>query len=325
MSVEAEDFDMIEIHSFDAAELKGLRFSGHETFACRYAWLPKAYRGLKLDPRLFADEDNAMVVLGLGKNMVRALRFWVEAMGVAIADRKTRALEPTAFGEQVLGVNGFDPFLEDARTLWLLHWNVASRQDSPLFAWRYLVGHWPLPEFTRSEALAEFRRIVTYHGLGHSDVTLAQHLDVFLHTYYRGRNPTVGVEDSLDGPLVELGLLTSVGERRGEEGRWEPVYSFRREPKPEIPTILFDYCLLDYWNRYYANEETMTYRVAASGPASPGQVFKLPEEDMRNRLEARAAGTPRGFTYQPSAIQGLLSRSDRGPSLAEVYGASFDA
>jgi hypothetical protein len=312
-----------EIHSFDAAALKGLRFSGHETFACRYAWLPKAYRGLKADGRLFADEDNAMVVLGLGKNMVRALRFWVEAMGVAEFDRKARAFAPTSFGDQVFGEGGFDPFLEDPRTLWLLHWNLASRREGPLFAWRYLIGHWPLPEFTRSEALVEFQRISANHGLEHSVVTLSQHLDVFLHTYHSGRGAASGVEDSLDGPLVELGLLTTVGERRGEESRWEPVFSFRREAKPEIPSPLFDYCLRDYWDRHFS-EETMTFRAAAMGPASPGQIFKLPEDDMRSRLEARGSGS-RGFTYQPSAIQGMLSKKGRAPTLAEVYGAKLDA
>ena len=59
------------------------RFSGHESFACRYAWLPKAYRELRTDPDAFADEDRAMVQLGVGKNMVRSIRFWVEVMGVA--------------------------------------------------------------------------------------------------------------------------------------------------------------------------------------------------------------------------------------------------
>jgi hypothetical protein len=48
------------------------RVSGHESFPCRYTWLPKTVRGLKNNPRLFADEDQAMVDLGLGKNMVRS-------------------------------------------------------------------------------------------------------------------------------------------------------------------------------------------------------------------------------------------------------------
>ena len=47
------------------------RFSGHETFPCRYAWLPKAVQWLAEDPALFRNEDQAMVKLGVGKNMVR--------------------------------------------------------------------------------------------------------------------------------------------------------------------------------------------------------------------------------------------------------------
>ena len=50
------------------------RFSGHESFSCRYAWLPKAVESLKRDPLLFGDVDEAMVRLGLGKNMVKSLR-----------------------------------------------------------------------------------------------------------------------------------------------------------------------------------------------------------------------------------------------------------
>ncbi len=59
------------------------RFSGHETFPCRYAWLPKAYAALCADERAFSDEDEAMMRLGVGKNMARAARFWVQATGVA--------------------------------------------------------------------------------------------------------------------------------------------------------------------------------------------------------------------------------------------------
>jgi hypothetical protein len=61
------------------------RFSGHETFPCRYTWLPKAVQSLAQDPALFRtdNEDQAMVKLGVGKNMVRAVRFWADAAGVS--------------------------------------------------------------------------------------------------------------------------------------------------------------------------------------------------------------------------------------------------
>jgi hypothetical protein len=61
------------------AALPPYRISGHESFPCRYTWLPKAVRGLEGNPRLFSDEDQAMVDLGLGKNMVRSARFLCSA------------------------------------------------------------------------------------------------------------------------------------------------------------------------------------------------------------------------------------------------------
>jgi hypothetical protein len=298
-----------------------LRFSGHETFACRYAWLPKAYCALAVNPNQFLDEDGAMVEFGLGKNMVRSLRFWVEHTGLANPDPK-RSLVLSDFAHAVFGPNGFDPYLEDVRTLWLLHWNLASRKDGALFAWRYLLHDWPYPEFTRSEALAAFTRESKNLGYSHSTVTLSQHLEAFLHTYYPARSRNGAIEDSLDGPLVELNLIRIIGEKKGDGSRWEPVYAFRRDSKPEITAELFEFCLADFWDRFRPNEETLTLREITLGACSPGQVFKLPEDDVRVRLEAYVQpNSTLPFIYQPSAVQALLSRKRRAasPTIKAVY------
>lgn len=290
-------------------EHPSFRFSGHETFACRYAWLPKAYRAIEADPGIFFNEDAAMVELGIGKNMVRALRFWVDAIGIARpTGERTHAI--TDLGHAIFGPMGCDPFLEETKTLWLLHWTLSSAAAPALFAWNYLLGAWPYPEFSRSEALAGFMRQSQRLGYSHSSVTLSQHLDVFLHTYLSARGGRVGVEDSLDGPFVELGLLQQTGERRSDNGRWEPVYAFRREPKPEISDELFAYSLLDYWDRVASAEKTLLVRTIMSAPGAPGQVFKLPEDDIRSRLEALARDGRFGVSYRPSAIQGLLAREN---------------
>nr|WP_321526616.1 DUF4007 family protein [uncultured Cohaesibacter sp.] len=290
-------------------EHPSFRFSGHETFACRYAWLPKAYRAIEEDPGIFFNEDAAMVELGIGKNMVRALRFWVDAMGIARpTGERTHAI--TNLGHTIFGQAGCDPFLEEAKTLWLLHWTLSSAATPALFAWNYLLGAWPYPEFSRSEALAGFVRQSQRLGYSHSSVTLSQHLDVFLHTYLSARGARVGVEDSLDGPFVELRLLQQTGERRGDNGRWEPVYAFRREPKSEISNELFAYSLLDYWDRVAPAEKTLLVRNVMSSPGAPGQVFKLPEDDVRSRLEALVRDGRFGISYRPSAIQGLLARDN---------------
>ena len=182
----------------------------------------------------------------------------------------------------------------------------------------------PILRIARSEALAALIREAQRLSLTRSEVTLGLHLDVFFHTYIPTRTAKSGFEDSLDCPLADLELLQQVGERRGEGfGRREPVYAFRREAKPEVTAALFEYCLDDYWRHNRPSESTLAYRDVAIAPRSVGQVFKLPENDVRGRLD-RYAGTDASlpFRYQPSAVQGLVSRRNEMESdfLASVYG-----
>ena len=103
-------------------------FAGHETFAFCYSWLKKGVDLLKTDPETFRRED-AIVRLGVGKNMVRSIRHWCLATRVAEEEAGThsRCLRPTDLGNRLLSDEGWDPFLEDDATLWLLHWKLASK------------------------------------------------------------------------------------------------------------------------------------------------------------------------------------------------------
>lgn len=299
------------------------RFSGHETFSLRYAWLPKAFRAIEKKSTIFLDEDEAMVSLGVGKNMMRSIRFWVQAAGVARA--VPGRSEPTEFGRLLF--TELDPFLEDRRTLWLIHWKLSSNIDDPLFAWEYLLNRWPLPEFNRTEALRAFEQEAGRLNRRLSAVTLAQHFDTFLHTYFPTRSRKgVVMEDNLDSPLVELELIQKIGERvSGDTGRREPVFAFRREAKPDITSDLFIYCLFDFWNTRHANEKTLTFREVTVAHGSPGQVFKLPEWEVRERLETIGVDSNERISYRDSASEQKLTRMFEGivperELLSRIYG-----
>jgi Protein of unknown function (DUF4007) len=296
------------------------RFSGHETFACRFAWLPKAYQFAKSHPDQWSNDEKAMVDLGIGKNMVRSLRFWAVAAGLV----RTFSGKPTitAFGELVFGKNGLDPYIEHPATPWLIHWKIASSLEVPLFSWHFMLNRWPFPEFTRTDVLLAFRKESGRLGFDHSDITLSQHLDVFLHSYLPSRS-NVSLEDSLEGPLTDLSLLQAVGEKKVEGGRRETVYSFRRERKPEISGRLFDYCVEEYWSSRRPHEATVSLRDICVGDFSPGRIFLLAEDDIHSRLEeAQASGRP--FEYLPSAIASRIVRPAKAPKTSEllrlVYG-----
>ena len=83
-------------------------FARHETFHPRYGWFRKAYRFAAADPHIFSRED-APVRIGVGKNMVRAIRFWGLAAKLIEVDqgssnRRTPGLVPTPRGHALFGV-----------------------------------------------------------------------------------------------------------------------------------------------------------------------------------------------------------------------------
>ena len=94
-------------------------FSGHETFQCKSLWLKKGY-DYALSNKSFNDAE-AVVALGVGKNMVASIKFWLRAFDIIDEEGNI-----TWFGHYILGDNGKDQFLEDTNTLWLLHFYLVS-------------------------------------------------------------------------------------------------------------------------------------------------------------------------------------------------------
>jgi len=278
------------------------RVSGHESFACRYAWLPKVAHHLRRDERLLSDEPRAMVVLGVGKNMVRSIRFWAQSAGVTVTGGRDGRYLLTDFGSALLGECGLDPYLEDIRTLWLIHWKLATSKDAPLLAWDYLINNWHEPEITPSAVISSLRKETIKQGDELSAATITGHFETFLHTYVptHSRKGEI-LEDNLDCPLVELEFILQRGEREtNPRGKHEAVYAFNRDWKPEITPGLFTYCLNAFWDARHAEKEILSFREIAHGHGSPGQIFKLPEDDVRARLEELNKDANGPFSYAES-------------------------
>jgi hypothetical protein len=51
-------------------------FGRHETFSLRYAWLTKGFQAFMKKKTIFSS-DEATIELGVGKNMVNAIKYWL--------------------------------------------------------------------------------------------------------------------------------------------------------------------------------------------------------------------------------------------------------
>ncbi|MDY7577261.1 DUF4007 family protein [Herbaspirillum sp. RTI4] len=281
------------------------RFSGHQSFSLRIAWLPKAIKEISKGHDPLTDIDLGITSMGLGKNMVESLRCWIEAFQVATKEGSDWKL--TQIGELIFSPKtGQDPYLEDHTSNWLLHWLICSNTSYTLFAWECLFNRWPTTEFSAAEVMTAFRREFEKNNREASPVTLKQHWEVFLHSY---RPPRGGKgEDHLDSALSALGLIREVGERQNSQGKWEPLYSFDIGQKASIPQQLFAFFIHDWWNRKFPAEKTVSLQEIVSGEHSPGRLLKLQEKELLLRIENLAHIYPKVFKLTESANVRLLQR-----------------
>jgi len=255
-------------------------FSGHETFAFRYGWLKKGVDAIRFDPNIFNRED-AIVHLGVGKNMVQSIRYWCLATMLLTTQtdpsKKHRMLQITDIGNSLLSDNGWDPYLEDTASLWLLHWQLISNPEKAA-AWYIAFTHFVQPDFTKHELFNFLKTFTERSNIRISQNSLNRDADCLIHTYVPSRN-TKGalIEDSLDCPFVELGLI-------------QPMYDidtfrFSIGPKPSLPVSVFGFALNEFFDSVAGNRQTINIHDCLYGRGSPGQVFKLDENSLIEYIE----------------------------------------
>ena len=257
-------------------------FARHETFHPRYGWFRKAYRSAAEDSHIFDSED-APVRIGVGKNMVRAIRFWGLAAGLIEPDsgsrRRRKPIERTAFGDRLFADAGWDPWMEDPGTLWLLHWRLLAT-PCQLPVWWLAFNEFHPIEFTDDEleeaigaqldANAEWK---TPHRS-----SVRKDVSALLRTYApQERTKRTSIDDVLDCPLRELNLIR----RATAPGR----YRFILGTKPTLPSEVATAAALEYAAGNVTGGKSITVSRLAQDPGSPGRAFKLNETELLAALE----------------------------------------
>lgn len=274
-----------------------LQFAGHETFPLRYGWLNKAFDEVSRvaedpdgDTNAIFYDDASIANFGVGKNMVVSMRHWAIAAGVIHTPEgepgtRQNRLMPAPFGDLLL--RDGDPYLEHPASLWLIHWNLASRPGRAT-TWYWAFNELSEPNIDR-DLLTErlMRRIAALRESGRmkefrvTEATVKRDVECFVRTYLT--RPITGrsvQEDNLESPLSELGLLQPVGVGN--------AFRFRRGPKPTLPDEVFIHALLTFWNHRYSTRREFSVEAITHEPGGPGRVFLMDEESVADRLAAAA-------------------------------------
>ncbi len=243
-------------------------FSGHDSFQCRQLWLKKGYDYIK-SGKSFNDED-AVVKLGVGKNMVSAIRYWLKAFN--IIDNKDN---PTEFGIKLLdNENGYDPFLEDEASLWLLHYQLVKTGIASTYSIIF-------NEFRKEKLLFNKETFVNYlkrrketePSINFNDNTVADDFVVFVKMY-QSSEMSKDVEDAFSGILSEIELLRTIGKGKDEQ------YQLENSERDKLPESVLLYSILD--NTKYGNSISLNSLEFDNN--SPASIFALNRSGLTNKI-----------------------------------------
>ncbi|MBL1408698.1 DUF4007 family protein [Sphingobacterium faecale] len=240
-----------------------LSFSGHETFPCKIYWLKKGYDFVRAEKK-FTDDD-AVVDLGVGKNMVTSIRYWSRAFG--IIDESDQI---TKFGDFIFSDNnGVDTYLEDTLTLWLLHYHLLKTEKASIYPMVFNGLRRERSEFTKERLLGYLNRQIDDASTTFSDNTLQSDVKVFFGNYTKFGSSDI--EDAYSTILQELGLIEHY-QRTDTTDKLVDVYVFNMRPK-NIPIEALLYVILD--GEKYGSSITVSH--LANDYNSVGNTFLLTE------------------------------------------------
>jgi len=290
-------------------EFKG-QFSGHETFPLRHLWLRKAYDAIAKHksgaPRSIFSEAKAIITFGVGKNMATSIRHWALACNIISEDGEK--IRPTALGEFLFNKQtGRDPFMESPATTWLVQWMVARLPDRTT-TWFYAFNHFTVQTFEREAIAQSIRDLCLQRGWKRtSAATIKRDVECFIRSYVQ-RTDAKFSDDNMEPVLTELGLIRPVGSKS---------FEFRRGHKPSLPDGVFLFAINDFWNRYAPRQNTMAVESLAYEPGSPGQVFKLDEYSLIDRLANIDDSSKGTFAWSDTAgVRNVARRTETIEPLA---------
>lgn len=187
-----------------------MKFRAHDTFFIRKGWLSKGMRHVYDKGDVFVSRDeNPTDVLGIGTNMVKALRYWLQAVGITQEPAAGRRIQTfTNLGSQIYE---YDRYIEELGTLHLLHYKLVSNRENAT-AWYFFFNEFKMSEFTKEDFVSALQSYVLMSG---EDISVAlrslnDDFACIVNTYlprYKSNPGKVSPENNIDCPFGELGFI----------------------------------------------------------------------------------------------------------------------
>jgi hypothetical protein len=215
-------------------------FSGHESFPCKSLWLKKGYDFYAAQKDF--NSPDAVVELGVGKNMVAAIRYWYKAFGLKSEDERINWISDFLFDDK----DGKDRYMEDLGTLWLLHFLLVYSNTASLYNLFFVDFQKERRRFDRNQIVTFVKRKMaeTNQDYLFNANTVKKDVGVLLLNYCLPRNPQSNEDYST--LLMDLDLLRQKEKKEKDENEKDKSFYFNIEGKKKVTPEVFLFAVLMY-------------------------------------------------------------------------------
>lgn len=236
------------------------------------------------------NDANAVVGLGVGKNMVASIRFWMRSFGLL------RENNTTLIANKLLRFeDGWDPYIEDLGTIWLLHYLLIKTEYATIYSlfFRYFRRE-RNGEFTKDQLQLFIKRKFEESGNGalYNENTVKRDIGVLFLNYISPIHSKTN--EDFSALLLPLNLIKQGSDK---------TYYFNDNGKSAIVLDIFLYAVLDFKGTNKAVSFDTLLDIAS--------IFCMTKTELIDMLQSITIAYPNTIQYSDnSGIRQLLFMQD---------------
>lgn len=188
-----------------------VKMKRHESFSIREGWLVKGIKAVIDNPKVFSLQ-NATEILGIGSNMVKALKYWLIATRIIVDSSKSVQL--SEFGQLL---NKYDEYLDDDFSWWMIHIMMGLNIEE-FYTLNIFLNKCTMQTFSKEDLFDVISKKFTSKNMLFNEKILVDEINMIIKTYC--------IDDKIDNPennfacpLSNLELIKKIGKNLYERNK----------------------------------------------------------------------------------------------------------
>ncbi len=255
-----------------------MQINKHSSFYLRNGWPTKIIDAIPGNPYIFspANELAAVDSLGVGRVMVKAMRYWAYTTGIT---NETKDQQGVYHQLSDVGtcIQEFDPYCQSVGTLWLLHRNLA-RDDNNATMWEWAFNSFGHREFTKEQFVDAFFAYYQANGGTNKKAAVEKEFDCFKNTYVSDKRFDLEriIEEDTIPFFAPLGLIKYLG---------KGVFEMPTMHSRDIPEDIALYSILKDNQQHLRDKHQIDIDVLLDGKKQIGRYMSLSYSSLLELLQ----------------------------------------